>query len=185
MLRPGQAAAPSTKHDPWDSRSRSSRRSWLSWLCRCCRSALLCEAGWWSAGRSSAVIAASAYLRRAPIFAVADLFICAVGLLYHYGPFIRQRFLLLTPGAVFCVAVWLGLGLWSGSTWSAGGDSGRHTERWAAWRCCCSTSTSTPWSCWSGAEINSEMDFEVLKIRRGSSDFSHPADPGTASPDAM
>jgi membrane protein len=34
----------------------------------------------------------------------------ALSVIYYFGPCIRQRFRVLTPGAVFCVVVWLLLG---------------------------------------------------------------------------
>ena len=39
------------------------------------------------------------------------LMFCVVGVVYHFGPRIRQRFRLITPGAIFVVAVWVVLGL--------------------------------------------------------------------------
>jgi membrane protein len=41
--------------------------------------------------------------------ALACLF-AALAVLYYFGPFVKQRFRWLTPGAVFCVCVWLLLG---------------------------------------------------------------------------
>lgn len=39
------------------------------------------------------------------------LMLWIAALIYHYGPNIRRRFHLLTPGAVFTVAVWIALGI--------------------------------------------------------------------------
>jgi membrane protein len=33
-----------------------------------------------------------------------------LALTYHFGPTVRQQFVPLTPGAIFCVSVWLLLG---------------------------------------------------------------------------
>jgi membrane protein len=109
-------------------------------------------------------------VRAALAFAAAML---VVGVLYHFGPAVKRVFRPVTPGSVFCVSAWLLLGLafkeyvnqFSGS---------RYEETYGA-------------AGWVvillvilyldalvlliGAEINSEIDFEILKVPRGSRNF--------------
>lgn len=45
-------------------------------------------------------------------YSIAMLLMFGVlAIIYHFGPSFRQRFVAITPGAIFCVAVWLLLGL--------------------------------------------------------------------------
>lgn len=43
-------------------------------------------------------------------FVALFLMFTILAIIYHFGPTIRQRFVPLTPGAIFCVSVWLLLG---------------------------------------------------------------------------
>lgn len=99
------------------------------------------------------------------------LMFIVVHVIYQYGPAIRQRFCLITPGAVFTVAVWIILGF---AFRLYVNKFGKYNETYgtvggvvvlllffyieAAVLLI-------------GAEINSEIDFEVLGVERGSRDF--------------
>lgn len=91
--------------------------------------------------------------------------------LYHWGPNVRHRFHWVTPGAVFSMVVWVTLGL----------GFKLYLERFVDYNKTYGTVGGAAvlllffyidaavllW----GAEINSEIDFEVLKVRRGTRDF--------------
>lgn len=91
--------------------------------------------------------------------------------LYHWGPNVRHRFHWVTPGAVFSIVVWVTLGL----------AFKLYLERFVNYNKTYGTVGGAAvlllffyidaavllW----GAEINSEIDFEVLKVRRGARDF--------------
>jgi membrane protein len=91
--------------------------------------------------------------------------------LYHWGPNVRHRFHWVTPGAVFSIVVWVTLGL----------GFKLYLERFVNYNKTYGTVGGAAvlllffyidaavllW----GAEINSEIDFEVLKVRRGTRDF--------------
>ena len=102
------------------------------------------------------------------------LMLFVVELVYFFGISIRQRWRTLTPGGVFCIAVWIGLGL---------------TFRWYVNTFAKDTYNQTYGTVGGvavlllffyldalvlliGAEINSEIDFEVLGVPRGSRDFT-------------
>ena len=101
------------------------------------------------------------------------LFLFAVlGMIYYKGPSIRHRFHLFTPGAVFCVASWILLafvlrtyldrmGEGYNKTYGAVGGVAMLLLLFYV----------NALVLLIGAEINSEIDFEVLKVRRGSRDF--------------
>ena len=101
------------------------------------------------------------------------LFLFAVlGMIYYKGPSIRHRFYLFTPGAVFCVASWILLafvlrtyldrmGEGYNKTYGAVGGVAMLLLLFYV----------NALVLLIGAEINSEIDFEVLKVRRGSRNF--------------
>ncbi len=107
------------------------------------------------------------------------LLVTVVQLVYYFGTSIRQRWRALTPGSVFCIGVWIGLGL---------------VFRWYVNTFAKDTYNQTYGTVGGvavlllffyldalvlliGAEINSEIDFEVLGVARGSRDFTHKASP--------
>jgi membrane protein len=99
------------------------------------------------------------------------LLVSILTVLYHWGPYVRHRFHWLTPGAVFSIVVWVGLGL----------AFKLYLERFANYNKTYGTVGGAAvmllmfyidaavllW----GAEINSEIDFEVLKVKRGTRNF--------------
>jgi membrane protein len=99
------------------------------------------------------------------------LMVAVLTVLYHLGPYVKHRFHAVTPGAVFCILVWVGLGL----------AFKLYFERFASYNKTYGTVGGAAvmllvfyidaavllW----GAELNSEIDFEVLKIERGTRNF--------------
>ncbi len=95
-------------------------------------------------------------------------------LMYHYGPAIRQKRVYVTPGAVFCVAVWVLLGL----------AFRLYVDRFGKYHETYGTVGGVAILLLFfyidsvvllvGAEINSEIDFAVLEIPRGHRDFTRP-----------
>jgi membrane protein len=95
----------------------------------------------------------------------------ALTVMYHWGPSVRHRFHWLTPGSVFCLATWVLLGL----------AFKIYFERFASYNKTYGAVggvavmllvfyMDAAMLLW-GAEINSEIDFEVLKVERGTRDF--------------
>jgi membrane protein len=99
------------------------------------------------------------------------LMFTVVHVIYHHGPAIRQRFVFFTPGAVFTVAVWIGLGF----------AFRLYVEKFGRFNETYGTVGGVAvlllffyidaLVLLIGAEINSEIDFEVLKVKRGERDF--------------
>jgi membrane protein len=91
--------------------------------------------------------------------------------LYHWGPYVKHRFNWLTPGAVFSIVVWvlLGFGFRYYLNHFANFNKTYGTVGGAAVMLLVFYIDAAV-LLW-GAEINSEIDFEVLKVRRGSRNF--------------
>lgn len=97
--------------------------------------------------------------------------VTALAVLYHWGPSIRHKFNWLTPGAVFTMVVWIVLGL----------AFRLYVEKFGKYDQTYGTVGGVAILMLSfyvdalvlliGAEINSELDFEVLQVRRGTRDF--------------
>jgi membrane protein len=97
-----------------------------------------------------------------------------VNVLYHFGPSIKQRFSYITPGAVFCVVVWIGMAVGFriyvehfGKFNETYGAVGGVVVLLMAFYLDALVLLI-------GAEINSEIDFAVLGVPRGSRDFRTP-----------
>jgi membrane protein len=99
------------------------------------------------------------------------LLIAALSVLYQKGPSIRRRWTWITPGGVFCVAVWLGLGLLFRLYVR---EFGRYNEMYGT------VGGVVVMLLFFyidavvllvGAQINSEIDFKVLRVDRGSRDY--------------
>lgn len=92
-------------------------------------------------------------------------------LVYHFGPSVKHRFHWITPGAVFCVVVWILLGL----------GFRLYVEKFGRYEQTYGTVGGVAvlllffyvdaLVLLIGAEINAEIDFEVLKVKRGTRDF--------------
>ena len=105
---------------------------------------------------------------------IAILFmISALTLIYYKGPAVKHRFYWLTPGAAFCLIVWIVLGLlfrvYIDGIGGKGYDKTYGTVGGVAVLLLFFYIDAVVLLI--GAEINSEIDFEVLKIRRGARDF--------------
>jgi membrane protein len=99
------------------------------------------------------------------------LMLATLSVLYHWGPAIRQRFRALTPGAVFSLCVWVILGIafkiylakfaqYNKTYGTVGGAAVLLLMFYV-------DAAVLLW----GAELNSEIDFEVLKVKRGERNF--------------
>jgi len=60
------------------------------------------------------------------------LLFAILSILYHFGPNIRRRFRFITPGAIFCVLGWLGLGYVFNLYVTKLGGSGSYTETYGS-----------------------------------------------------
>jgi membrane protein len=91
--------------------------------------------------------------------------------LYHFGPYVKHKFHWLTPGAVFSICVWvmLGFGFKFYLDHFANYNKTYGTVGGAAVMLLMFYIDAAVLLF--GAEINSEIDFEVLKIQRGQRNF--------------
>ncbi len=99
------------------------------------------------------------------------LMFSVVNILYHFGPSIKQRYSYLSPGAVFAVMVWILLGLGFRIYVE---KYARFDETYGAAGGVVILLTAFYFDALVllvGAEINSEIDFAVLGVPRGSRDF--------------
>jgi membrane protein len=97
--------------------------------------------------------------------------VTALTLIYHFGPSVKHKFNWLTPGALFCIVVWVALGL----------VFRLYVEKFGKYEQTYGTVGGVAvlllffyvdsLVLLVGAEINSEIDFEVLKVKRGTRDF--------------
>ena len=99
------------------------------------------------------------------------LLVSILTVLYHWGPAVRHRFQWLTPGAVFSLVVWVGLGLsFKYYLWQFANYNKTYGTIGGAVVLLLFFYIDAAVLLW-GCEINSEIDFEVLKFKRGSRDF--------------
>jgi membrane protein len=105
-------------------------------------------------------------------FALALLFlVSALTVVYHFGPSVKHKFHWLTPGALFCLVVWILLGL-AFRTYVA--RFGKYEQTYGTVGGVAILLLFfyvDALVLLIGAEINSELDFEVLKVKRGTRDF--------------
>jgi membrane protein len=101
------------------------------------------------------------------------LFLFSVlGMIYYKGPSIRHRFYLFTPGSVFCVVAWVLLAFVMRTYMDRMGEGYNKTYGAVGGVAMLLLLFYVDaLVLLVGAEINSEIDFEVLKVRRGSRDF--------------
>lgn len=116
-----------------------------------------------------------------------SLFLLAavVALIYYKGPSIRHRFNWLTPGGLFTVVVWLVLGF----------AFRFYVEKWGKYSQTYGTVGGVvilllffyidAVVLLIGAEIDSEVDFETLKVRRGTRDFTRAEDQTAGTPTSI
>ncbi|MCY2951810.1 MAG: YihY/virulence factor BrkB family protein [Planctomycetota bacterium] len=100
------------------------------------------------------------------------LMFATVNLLYYFGPSIKQKYVFFTPGAVFVVIVWMLLAV----AFRFYVDRyGKYNETYGTVGGVAILLILFYFDAvvlLIGAEINSEIDFEVLKVPRGSKDFT-------------
>lgn len=104
-----------------------------------------------------------------------------LGMIYWKGPAIRHRFHLITPGAVFCISAWVMLGLLLRFYMNKLGERGYDRTYGALGGVAMLLLLFyvDALVLLIGAEINSEIDFEVLKVSRGSRDFRGAENPAS------
>jgi membrane protein len=100
----------------------------------------------------------------AVMFAIVDV-------LYYWGPNIKQRFKLLTPGALFCVTVWIILGLLFRLYVNRFGSYNKTYGTVGGVAVLLLFFYIDALVLLIGVEINSEIDYEVTGMPRGSRDF--------------
>ena len=99
------------------------------------------------------------------------LMISSLTVLYHWGPAVRHRFYWVTPGAVFTILVWVGLGVaFKFYLWQFANYNKTYGTLGGAVVLLLFFYIDAAVLLW-GAEINSEIDFEVLKVPRGTRNF--------------
>ena len=102
------------------------------------------------------------------------LMLSVVNIIYQWGPSIRQRFNYVTPGAIFCVVVWIALAV--GFRFYVQ-TFGKFNETYGTVGGVVILLMAFYFDALVlllGAEINSEIDFAVLGVPRGSRDFRTP-----------
>ncbi len=100
------------------------------------------------------------------------LMFSAVHLLYYYGPAIRQRCIFFTPGAVLCVACWSALGFMMRLYVEKVGGFDETYGAVGGIAIVLMFFYFGSLVLLVGAELNSEIDFCVLGVPRGSRDFT-------------
>jgi membrane protein len=107
------------------------------------------------------------------------LMLTVVAIMYYYGISVRQRWRVFSPGAVFTIGVWVLLGFafrWYVNTF--GKDSYNRTYGTVGGVAVLLLFFYLDaLVLMVGAEINSEIDYEVLGVERGSRDFTVPPQP--------
>lgn len=96
-----------------------------------------------------------------------------IEVVYFFGPNVKQRWRWVSPGSLFCAAIWVGLGL----VFKVYVDKfGKYSETYGAVGGVAVLMLVFYFDALAllvGAEINSEIDFELLGVERGSRDFTN------------
>jgi membrane protein len=100
------------------------------------------------------------------------LLIAALSVLYQKGPAIKRRWTWITPGGVFCVAVWIGLGLLFNLYLKKFGQYNETYGTVGGVVVLLLFFYIDAVVLLVGAEINSEIDFKILGVDRGSRDYT-------------
>jgi len=103
------------------------------------------------------------------------LMFLTVNVLYYYGPAIRQRFRFFTPGSVFVVGVWLIFAFLFRLYVEKFASNNETFRALGGVAILLLFFYLDALVLLIGAEINSEIDYEVLGVQRGSRDFRSPA----------
>jgi membrane protein len=105
-------------------------------------------------------------------WALALVFLITVlALVYYFGVNVKHKFYWLTPGAVFCLAAWVVLGLGFRYYVERFGHFNKTYGAVGGVAILLLLFYLDSAVLMIGAEINSEIDFEVLKVRRGTRNF--------------
>ena len=104
--------------------------------------------------------------------------ITALAVLYQWGPAIRHKFQWITPGAVFTIVVWITLGLVFRTYIEKYGKYDQTYGTVGGVAILLLFFYVDALVLLVGAEINSELDFEVLQVKRGTIDL-RPAEEAT------
>jgi membrane protein len=99
------------------------------------------------------------------------LMISILTVLYHWGPYVKHRFNWLTPGAVFTILVWIALGIAFKVYFGRFASFNKTYGTVGGVAALLLVFYLDAAVLLFGAEINSEIDFEILKIPRGSRNF--------------
>jgi membrane protein len=98
-----------------------------------------------------------------------------IEVVYYFGPNVLQRWRWVSPGSLFCALIWVGLGL----LFKIYVDKfGKYNETYGTVggvAVLLIVFYVDALALLIGAEINSEIDFEILGVPRGSRDFTRPA----------
>ncbi len=111
-------------------------------------------------------------LARYPVALI--LMLSVVNIIYQWGPSIRQRFNFVTPGAIFCIVVWIGLAIGFRVYVQKFGKFNETYGTVGGVVILLMAFYFDALVLLLGAEINSEIDFAVLGVPRGSRDFRTP-----------
>jgi membrane protein len=123
---------------------------------------------WYGLGRNSPLMIAFDIVR----WALATLtMISILTVLYHWGPYVHHRFHWLTPGAAFTILVWVGLGVAFKVYFGRFASFNKTYGTVGGVAALLLVFYLDAAVLLFGAEINSEIDFEVLKIPRGTRNF--------------
>jgi len=131
--------------------------------------------------------------RHSPLLVVFDaarwllallFLLLALGIIYYKGPSVRHHFYWITPGSIFCIVVWvvLGMGLRIYIDRVGGLSYQRTYGAVGGVAVLLLMFYIDALVLLIGAEINSEVDFEVLKVQRGTCDFRNPVDLSSGAP---
>jgi membrane protein len=107
-----------------------------------------------------------------------------LAIIYYFGPSIRQRFHFLSPGAIFTVLVWLGLGFVFRTYVNRFGRYDKTYGAVGGVAIMLLFFYIDAAVLLIGAEINSEIDFAVLGVPHGSKNFLREPETKTGTPDA-
>src|SRR4051812_12254629 len=111
-------------------------------------------------------------LARYPVALI--LMLSVVNVIYQWGPSIKQRFNYITPGALFCVVVWIALAVGFRLYVQKFGKFNESYGTVGGVVILLMAFYFDALVLLLGAEINSEIDFAVLGVPRGSRDFRTP-----------
>lgn len=119
-------------------------------------------------------------------FLAVLLLLATLSTIYFFGPSIRQRYRFITPGSAFCLIAWIGLGLLFRGYIERFGQYDKTYGALGGVVVLLTIFYLNAVVLLIGAEINSEIDFIVLKVKPGTREFRYPSPQAdaVAAPDA-